>query len=60
MKKKDIPEQVLEQPEIDAQQTYLSLINNDATEVQILHTKKKYKVYWLKNGQLEKLARLLV
>lgn len=58
--KKEIPEQVLEQPTLDAQQTLLSLISNDATEVQILRTNKKYKVYWLKNGQLEKLTRLLI
>jgi hypothetical protein len=60
MKKKEIPEQVLEQPTLDAQQTYLSLVSNDATEVQILRTSKKYKVRWLKNGQLEKLTRLLI
>lgn len=57
---KEIPEQVLEQPSVDAQQLYLSLINNDATEVNILRTGKKYRIRWLKNGQLEKLARLLV
>ena len=50
----------VEQPTIDAQQIYLSLISNDAEEVQILRTKKKYKVRWLKNGQLEKLTRLLL
>lgn len=50
----------IDQPTIDAQQIYLSLINNDAEEVQILRTKKKYKVRWLKNGQLEKLSRLLL
>ena len=43
----------VEQPTIDAQQIYLSLISNDAEEVQILRTKKKYKVRWLKNGQLD-------
>ena len=57
--KKD-EEQKIEQPSIDAQQIYLSLINNDAEEVGILRTKKKYKIRWLKNGQLEKLTRLLL
>ena len=50
----------VEQPSVDAQQIYLSLINNDAEEVEILRTKKKYKIRWLKNGQLEKLTRLLL
>ena len=49
-----------EQPSLDAQQIYLSLISNDAEEVGILRTKKKYKIRWLKNGQLEKLSRLLL
>lgn len=53
-------EQKIDQPTIDSQQIYLSLISNDAEEVQILRTKKKYKVRWLKNGQLEKLTRLLL
>lgn len=57
--KKD-EEQILEQPSYDAQQVYLSMINNDAEEVEILRTKKKYKIRWLKNGQLEKLTRLLL
>ena len=56
----DYREQKIEQPTIDAQQIYLSLISNDAEEVQILRTKKKYKIRWLKNGQLEKLTRLLL
>lgn len=50
----------IDQPKFDAQQLYLSLINNDATEVGILRTKKKYKIRWLKNGQIEKLTRLLM
>ena len=50
----------IEQPAIDAQQIYLSLISNDAEEVGILRTKKKYRIRWLKNGQLEKLTRLLM
>mgnify|MGYP007101921438 CR=1 FL=1 len=57
--KKD-EEQKLEQPSYDAQQVYLSLINNDAEEVEILRTNKKYKIRWLKNGQLDKLTRLLL
>jgi len=58
MKKEE--EEKVEQPSYDAQQIYLSLINNDADEVEILRTKKKYKIRWLKNGQLEKLTRLLL
>lgn len=50
----------VEQPSLDAQQLYLSLIGNDAEEVGILRTKKKYRIRWLKNGQLEKLTRLLL
>ena len=57
--KKD-EEQILEQPSYDEQQVYLSLINNDAEEVEIFRTKKKYKIRWLKNGQLDKLTRLLL
>lgn len=53
-------EPIVEQPSIDAQQLYLSLISNDAEEVEILRTNKKYKVRWLKNGQLQKLTRLLL
>ena len=58
MKKEE--EEKVEQPSLDAQQIYLSLISNDAEEVGILRTKKKYKIRWLKNGQLEKLSRLLL
>lgn len=58
MKKEE--EKRVDQPSVDAQQIYLSLINNDAEEVGILRTKKKYKIRWLKNGQLEKLSRLLL
>ena len=53
-------EQPLKQPETETQELYLSMINNDAEEVSILRTKKKYKIRWLKNGQLEKLTRLLL
>ena len=58
MKKEE--EEKVEQPSYDAQQIYLSLISNDAEVVGILRTNKKYKVRWLKNGQLEKLSRLLL
>ena len=58
MKKEE--EEKVEQPSLNAQQIYLSLISNDAEEVGILRTKKKYKIRWLKNGQLEKLSRLLL
>ena len=50
----------VDQPSMDVQQLYLSLISNDGEEVEILRTKKKYKIRWLKNGQLEKLTRLLL
>lgn len=50
----------IEQPKIDAQRTYASMRDNDATIVSILGTKKKYKVRWLKNGQIDHLSRLLI
>jgi hypothetical protein len=53
-------EEKKEQPTFDAQAVYLSLVNNDAEEVTILRTNKKYKIRWLKNGQIEKLSRLLL
>lgn len=34
--------------------------DNDATVVEVIGTKKKYKIRWLKNGQTEKLSRLLI
>ena len=58
MKKNEEP--VINQPSVEAQNEYLSLVNNDATEVAIPRTKKKYKIHWLKNGQLDKLTRLLM
>lgn len=58
--KKENTEPKVEQPSLDMQQLYLSLISNDAEEVGILRTNKKYKIRWLKNGQLEKLTRLLL
>ena len=57
---KEDEEQKLEQPSLDVQKLYLSLVSNDADEVVILRTNKKYKIRWLKNGQLEKLSRLLL
>lgn len=53
-------EPVVNQPDEEAQILYMSMVNNDAEEVTILRTKKKYKIRWLKNGQLEKLTRLLL
>ena len=53
-------EPVVNQPDEEAQRLYMSMVNNDAEEVTILRTKKKYKIRWLKNGQLEKLTRLLL
>lgn len=50
----------IEQPSVESQRTYASLRDNDATIVSILGTKKKYKIRWLKNGQIDKLSRLLI
>ncbi len=50
----------VKQPSLDAQRLYMAMVNNDPDEVGILRTKKKYKIRWLKNGQLEKLTRLLI
>lgn len=50
----------VEHPSIDAQREYVSLRDNDATVVPVLGTKKKYKIRWLKNGQINKLSRLLI
>ena len=48
------------QPGIESQRTYASIRDNDATVVGILGTKKKYKIRWLKNGQIDRLSRLLI
>ncbi len=48
------------QPSVEAQRTYASIRDNDATIVEVLGTKKKYKIRWLKNGQIERLSRLLI
>jgi hypothetical protein len=50
----------IKQPNVEEQRRYASLRDNDATIVNILGTKKKYKLRWLKNGQIEKLSRLLI
>lgn len=50
----------IQQPTNEQQREYLSLRDNDPTEVHILGTKKKYKLYWLKQSQLEKLGRLVI
>ncbi len=50
----------IEQPGLNAQQEYLSMINDDPTVIEIPRTTKKYKLHWLKNGQLVKLSRLLL
>lgn len=56
----DEKEQPLEQPSDDLQKLYTSMIEDDYTECGILHHSAKYKVRWLRNGQIEKLSRLLV
>lgn len=53
-------EQILQQPTEDEQKEYLSALGNDYTEVGIINSKKKYKIYWLKNSQLEKMSRVLL
>ena len=45
---------------MDAQMLLLSLVSTDATEVTIPRTRKKYRIRWLKNGQLTRLTRLLL
>ena len=62
MKKKNEEEKEPEisQPYLEAQQNYASVIANTPTLVPIPRTKKKYKVFWLGNGQLEKLSFLLI
>jgi len=50
----------IEQVSVEAQRNYASIRDNDATIVGILGTKKKYKIRWLKNGQIDRLSRLLI
>ena len=53
-------EPVIEQPSLESQREYVSIRDNDATVVSVLGTKKKYKIRWLKNGQIDRLSRLLI
>ena len=50
----------VEQPSVEEQREYASLRDNDATVVQILGTRTKYRIRWLKNGQIDRLSRLLI
>lgn len=50
----------IEQPSVESQRTYASIRDNDATVVRVLGTKKKYRLRWLRNGQIDKLSRLLI
>ena len=50
----------LDQPSDESQKLYLDMIGNGETEVKIIRSNKSYKIRWLKNGQLEKLSRLLM
>ena len=53
-------EPTIEQPTEAQQREYKSLVDNDPTIVRILGTSKKYKLRWLRNGQMEKLSRLII
>lgn len=46
------------QPNIEQQREYVSLRDNSATVVHI--RKKKYRLKWAKNGQINKLSKLLL
>ena len=46
------------QPNIEQQKEYASLRDNSATVVHI--RKKKYRLKWAKNGQISKMAKLLI
>lgn len=50
----------VEQPTESMQREYKSLVDNDPTIVHVLGTKKTYKLRWLRNGQIEKLGRLVI
>jgi hypothetical protein len=50
----------IEQPSLQSQRTYASIRDNDATVVGVLGTSKKYKIRWLKSGQIDRLSRLLI
>ena len=60
MEKKKEQEPIVSQPSFAAQQNYASIIADTPTEVSIPRTKKKYKIFWLCNGQLEKLSMILI
>lgn len=48
------------QPSVEEQRAYQSLYDNTPTIVPVLGTKKKYKVRWIKNVQIEYLTKLLI
>lgn len=50
----------MEQPNEEEQKEYLSLTNNDYTLVSVIGSKKKYKIRWMRNIQLEKMSRILL
>lgn len=50
----------IDQPSLESQRTYVSARDNDATVVGIPGTRKKYKIRWLRNIQVEYLSRLLI
>lgn len=53
-------EPIINQPTDEQQLEYSSLVDDTPTVVTILNTKKKYKIRWLRNGQLHKLGQLLI
>ena len=50
----------VQQPSLEMQRLYTSLRDNTPTIVNILGTNKNYKIRWLKNGQIDRLSRLLI
>lgn len=50
----------VEQPNLGEQRLYASMRDNNATNVIIPGTNKSYKIYWIRNGALDKLSRLLI
>lgn len=48
------------QPSVESQRKYASARDNDATIVNVVGTKKSYKIRWLRNIQVEYLSRLLI
>lgn len=57
-RKKREPE--VEQPTLEQQREYASLVADTPTLVSIPSTKKKYRIRWLKAGTIAKLSRLLI